>query len=143
MDKYSEYEVGDWVEVKGRRVEEYNGNQRGFRLQPDVQKGQIVGATHRPAGTYKPWVFGDPEPACFVPSGPGFFFWLVRLSLLNKPIHVFAEDITRASRPEGGLPVMKSGMSAQCRKFLSEDSKQWPRDKKGRWVPEPLQGEGG
>jgi hypothetical protein len=71
--------------------------------------------------------------------------WAVRLGYKNKEIYFFEEDL----KPYGNthkifeqyicfdldnIPYFYSGWNDHYRKQMSRESKDWPRDSKGRWA---------
>jgi len=74
--------------------------------------------------------------------------WAVRIGYRNKEIYFFAEDL----KPYGNthkifeqyicfdldnIPYFWSGWNERNRKDMSRESKDWPRDSKGRWSKDP------
>ena len=61
--------------------------------------------------------------------------WGVRLGYRNKEIHFFPADITVLAEHlhRGDIPFFWTGWNDRARKQMSDESKDWPRDKKGRW----------
>lgn len=107
------------------------------------QLGQIVGLVTRYDGDIKSGYSCDFEfdPSYFVPTKT-HVFWEVKFGFLNKPIYVRDEDIQFASIDEvEELPKLytrQCSYSEKDKKLLSEDSKDWPRDSKGRWISDRL-----
>lgn len=64
------------------------------------------------------------------------YVWLVRFGMLNKPVKVLDSDLTPVQK-EIDLPMLFSVQPPYpdwVRKELSEEAKQRPRDKNGRWI---------
>ena len=62
--------------------------------------------------------------------------WCVRLGYRNKELYFFAEDIKRLDFIGMGddIPYFwNGGWSKEIRAKMSRESKDWPRDEKGRW----------
>jgi hypothetical protein len=71
--------------------------------------------------------------------------WAVRLGYKNKELYFFKEDISVVHVGEivvfprkdlKNIPYFYSGWTGHYRKKLSRESKDWARDKKGRWAKE-------
>ena len=87
--------------------------------------------------------YDDYEPA-YTTTDNVVFAWAVRLGYKNKEIYFFEEDL----KPYGNthkifdqyicfdldnIPFLYTGWSDYYRKQMSRESKDWPRDEKGRW----------
>jgi hypothetical protein len=126
---------------------------------PYPKEGQIVGAARRffgeiisPSGSigsgYDPYDY-EYCPG-YLDIKDSKFLWLVRLGLLNKPLFCLEEDLKLKDKvyphsiraiPKWGkqyeLPLLYSEQPPfpdELRKLLSEEAKQAPRDKKGRFT---------
>uniref|UniRef100_A0A6M3J0M9 Uncharacterized protein n=1 Tax=viral metagenome TaxID=1070528 RepID=A0A6M3J0M9_9ZZZZ len=141
MKKQRQYKIGDtvlvnramWRGIQGRSVKWM----KGFPF-PKLRLAQITGLCKRYDGHIK----GDYDDVCvtyFVPSKT-HTFWLVRFGLMNKEVPVSEEDITPATvHTAENLPTIypRPSMSERDKQLLREDSVNWPRDEKGRWVAGP------
>ena len=145
QDKYK-YSIGDYVVVAAPMVRRQQGSIRlwcySFRYRtPRI--GQVVGLCTRYDGEIKGGgmnSFGGYDPPYFVPS-KAHHFWLVRFGLTNKPIEVSEGDMRLAGVDEViDLPYSypPPSVSERDKKNLSVDSKNWPRDEKGRWIEGPV-----
>jgi len=87
--------------------------------------------------------YDDYEPAYLVPEKI-VDVWAVRTGYKNKEIYFFEEDlvVTESLKmfdqwmcfPTKDIPYFYSGWNDNYRKQMSRESKDWPRDSKGRWV---------
>jgi len=88
--------------------------------------------------------YDDYEPA-YLSFDRNVEVWAVRLGYKNKEIYFFEEDL----KPYGNthkifeqyvcfdldnIPYFYSGWNDNYRKQMSRESKDWPRDSKGRWA---------
>lgn len=138
QDKYK-YSIGDYVVVYFcmMRVER-DCKIEWEKLFPyrDPRIGQIVGLCTRYDGEIK-----SDKWCNWLAVSKSHRFWLVKFGLSNKPVCV----------SEGGMELAKinevidlpysyppSSMTNRDKKNLSEDSKNWPRDEKGRWTKGPM-----
>lgn len=132
MKKYS---IGDYVMVSCKMVrQEQSGIEWVPRKLKSLQLGQIVGLVVRYDGKMK-YPINYEEGAYFVSSST-HIFWQVKFGLMNKPICVRADGIRLATIDEvKDLPKMhvRNYWTDKMRQSVSEDSKNWGRDSKGRW----------
>ena len=137
------YSIGDFVIVSKTMCREKIGSvvkwKSGFGFCKH-RLGQVVGLCARYDGHVQGGNFYNyDDPPYFVPEKT-HLFWLVKFGLMNKPVEVSEDNMRLASIDEvENLPTRypKSTMSEKDKQFLSEDSKTWPRDKKGKWVSGP------
>ena len=92
----------------------------------------------------------EAEPAYLAVSGQ-VDVWAVRLGYKNKEIYFFEKDIVVTPANElvlfGEMVCVKvnldipyfwnGGWSEELKKRMSRESKDWPRDKRGRWSRDP------
>jgi hypothetical protein len=102
------------------------------------QLGQVVGLVTRYNGRIEyPTNYWDESGAYFVPTDT-HVFWQVKFGLMNKPVFVRTNDMRLATIDEveelPKLYMRQYQWDDRTRKAISEDSKHWPRDTKGRWV---------
>ncbi len=72
-----------------------------------------------------------------------YTFWAVKTSLIGKPYYVMPEDLTLVSVDEKvRLPYCHYDRESKYYKeyitYLKKETKDWPRDEKGRWKKEEL-----
>jgi hypothetical protein len=144
------YQIGDWVEVKSR-VEFYydKDRMRKTREAPydEPWKGQVVGVATRMLGQYYPpetsyspsydsmTDYGEYEPA-YLTWEKTVRVWLVRRGMINLPVEVSSQGL-EITTPEEQLPWMWTNplrCTKEYRSMLSRESRDWPRDEKGRWI---------
>ena len=72
--------------------------------------------------------------------------WAVRIGYRNKEIYFYGEDlkVTESLKclfdgifPTINIPFFWSGWNSENRKKVSRESKDWPRDSKGKWAKDP------
>ena len=140
--KEPRYSIGDFVKVQWEMSREGFRHiiwiARTFGIKPRL--GQIVGLATRYSGD-RTISLNMGDPSYFTPS-ESHTFWLVRFGLLNKPVCVREEDMRLARVDEvkelPRLYMRRCRMGSREKKLLSEDSKSWPRDSRGRWISGPL-----
>jgi len=133
------YTIGDYVIVSKIRVRDRQGNKVNWKILPLVENrlGQVVGLCTRYDGHIGSVYFNYEDPPYFVPKKT-HIFWLVRFGLMNKAVEVHEGDMKLAPLEEiKELPTRFPKLTEKDKQYLSEDSKNWPRDKKGRWVSGP------
>lgn len=59
--------------------------------------------------------------------------YAVRLGYKNKEIYFLPEDIN-LTETDKDIPYLYSGWTEEERKWMSDQSKDWPRDSKGRFI---------
>lgn len=111
--------------------------------------GRVVGLTRIQLGEYKEG--GEYAPSIVSPEPdyePPYLdikkqetVWLVRFGMLNRPVKVLDEDIQGPLDPmqhrDFVMPLMyqkRHNWPQEFRDDLSRQSKDWPRDERGRWV---------
>ena len=132
------YDIGDYVIVNrrfGRTKPSGNIVIWASIVLTKPRLGQIAGMKRVYDG--KVQYVHDIDPGYFVPSKTHTVY-LVRFGMLNKAICVEEQGMRLAELEEiNKLPKLFT-QSSICpdliRRALSEDSKLWPRDKKGRWI---------
>lgn len=135
MKKRSRFKIGDWVVAKAYvefAIDE--GERRQFRFEKEIH-GQICGAKCRYIGKYV--LPSYDEEAGYIRNMKGIMVWLVRIGMTNKPIEILDEDIMPAvTELREGVPwrYTRIAWSSEERKVISEYSKDFPRDERGRFV---------
>jgi hypothetical protein len=122
--------------------------------QDDLVLAKITGVKTFQTGTYHAGSRGgyeyEAEPAYFTPD-KNVNVWAVRLGYRNKELYFFEADITpfdhkgieivtfkqikdSASNDSLDIPwFWNGGFPDNYRKQMSRESKDWPRDERGRW----------
>ena len=136
------YDIGDYVIVNSKMLRKgrYTNTTRErywYLAQYSKPKlGRVVGLCRKFEGLIKYGVYAD-EPAYLRVTGSKLF-WLVRFGWLNKPVLCSDECLTLAKPNEiEDFPTIYQEQikwSDEDKKYLSELSKNWPRDEKGRWT---------
>ncbi len=141
-----EYDIGDYVEIKAiaERSKSYQTKESKFVKQtfgtPKI--GRIVGIAKRFEGKINIGSYGGydgyDDGGNYLMIERSLDFYKVRLGMMNSSLLVFPEDI-QLIKPENinSFPLRFTNSLAwnsDDRERLSEDSKDWPRDKKGRWL---------
>lgn len=145
MRKTHKYSIGDYVIVFRKKFRDKKNLVVKWQtifsfLAPRL--GQVVGLCTRYDGkTIWPTMSydGDCDPPYFQRE-KSHRFWLVRFGLMNKPVEIGEEDMRLAAINEvKELPTLypKPVMLEREKQNLSEDSKHWPRDERGRWIVGP------
>ena len=62
--------------------------------------------------------------------------WGVRIGYRNKEIYFFEEDL-KITESQENIPFFWSGWNSHYREQMSRESKDWPRDSKGKWAKDP------
>ena len=96
--------------------------------------GQIVGATYRQEGVVIKNRYDEQGGGLAITKTA--LVWLITDGYLNKPYEVFERDISfSVSSSSLVLPWKRSNhyWTKATRAYLSKESKDWPRDKKGRF----------
>ena len=135
------YSIGDYVIVLHvMQRHDSHGIKWVPRKLGQSQLGQITGLARRHDGDVKGGGYctypEDYEPRYFVSTG-NHLFWQVKFGLLNQSVLVHDEDMRLANINEvEDLPKLytRSYWDDKSRKALSDDSKHWDRDAKGRWI---------
>lgn len=105
-------------------------------------KGVIVGATRRFLGIHRHETlsgdFNDTYESPYLEITGSKLFWKIRQGYLNKAVEALEEDI-RLIEPVKSvkrkqIPLKYADTSRINWKSVSQDSKNWPRDEKGRWT---------
>lgn len=137
----TKFDIGDWVKTKTivyfdyDYLEDYKKKlfikRKMFRMLTK-RKGRIVGMTYRNIGERKEefWM----EQAIFKTT-KRILVYLVKEGMINKPFECLPKDLKRIKAEE--FPFCKSHKvmwTKEMKKELSEYSKEFPRDKKGRWI---------
>lgn len=135
--KNLKYQIGNFVVVSKIQMRDKQGSAVTWRkclcyIATASRLGQVVGLCIRFDG------YMSRNDAFFIPT-KSHQFWLVRFGLTNRAVEVAEEDM-RLAVGDYELPyrwpVQK--MSDRNKQYLREDSKNWPRDARGRWVAGPV-----
>jgi len=133
------YSIGDYVIVSKIMFRDIKGSKVIWRKLPLIGNilGQVVGLCTRYDGHVEGGNTYFYDYSTYFVQEKTHLFWLVRFGLMNKDVQVREEDMRMATTEEvEEIPTRypKPSMSEQDKKYLREDSKIWPRDKKGRWI---------
>jgi hypothetical protein len=146
---YKKFQIGQGVRVKAVVDSHWETSTKYLERSKKVIErmecsettiGQITGVRRIVLGSIIEGSSGymgeDYEPNSFNPEKV-IMVWEVRTGLTNKPILAYPEDLERVwLRMDMPVPILRSCAivySDVYRKAMSEDSKNWPRDAKGRW----------
>lgn len=142
MKQDLKFDIGDWVIVKKTMFRDKQGDKVTWRTRlPFVSTkprvGRVVGLCTRYDGeiSCEDWDFR------YFVQKKSHRFWLVKFGLMNKAVEVSEEDMRLAKVKEiEDFPTLSPPptIPVEAREFLSEDSKHWPRDEKGRWRFGPM-----
>jgi hypothetical protein len=152
---YRQFEIGDWVKVtKSISLVSGGGKRRVIDTSLSGNRiGKISGVKCFRTGSivndlgYDEWGHCD-GGIYFCADATSIICWEIKTGLLNKPIYAFPEDIKLCSIKEiegRVLPILEGDFKSvwkgkygkKVKESLSQDSKFWPRDEKGRWISEP------
>ena len=142
MKKEYKFKIGDFVSFPAIHVpaRRYVGEETERFFQRKLHKqgqGQITGLSRRYTGYVAIDRGDDYNYSRLVVKGFALF-WCVREGLLNKELLVAEEDLTLLSyfmsHPIPSLKVKQYPWSAAHREQMSEWSKDFPRDSKGRFT---------
>jgi len=157
MKKYLRFEIGDRVLVKAfvgfgaeRNKEKVITERVMDRVVLDKpREGDITGAGYRHLGVIHTGgsyysLEGTEYESGYLEIKKTVFVWKVRFGFLNKEVDVLEEDIIACSgdkiivnfKGAKKLPIKfaeQPGFTEEYRKILSEESKLYPRDSKGRF----------
>ena len=144
------FKIGQWVRVTHTISFHYESSgdpktderkivRSNLTSNRDEDIGQIVGAKKRQLGkliipTYG--YYGDDDRP-YLHTEKTITTWLIKRGYINKPIEALEEDI-EVIFMDKELPWLFIPWSKQERKHFSEDSKDFPRDSKGRFSKDPL-----
>jgi len=134
----NQYSIGTRVWVSATVYPVKSGNTRMLKRHEYKKPFQAVvtGMTYKLEGVVKGGYYGD-DPPWFQSHG-GKKVYCVRRGMMNKEIHVFPEDLKLLLSCDHGekFPMKRTDVkwTDEDRKFLSEESKNWERDEKGRWT---------
>lgn len=152
---YQQFDIGDWVKVRRRIHMISNHKERKNISLPGSPRpffGRISGVKIFREGK----IIWDRDNWDYDACGRYVFAhentitcWEIRIGLLNKPIYALPEDIEFCTVQEMEsleLPIIKGDFKSswegptteRLKKNLSDDSKTWPRDEKGRWTSDPI-----
>lgn len=142
MIKYK-FKIGDWVEVKSIVKFDYNENmQREIIKKEKKFIGQVCGLRKRHLGELKNYpthsYCGDYDPP-YLKVEEVVEVYLVTIGMINLPYEVLEEDIRLLDNSmyeyyARRLPKKYCYISDKTRKILSEYSKDFLRDSKGRFI---------
>ena len=147
MTRRLAYGIGAYVIIHKTMMRDKQGSKVTWRkaleyVPTKPRLGQVVGLTTKYDGVVKYETDTDFLCHYFAPS-KAHRLWLVRFGLTNKPVCVAEEDMRPAV--VGGDEIHElpysfppQVMSERDKKYLSDDSKHWPRDAKGRWTKGPV-----
>jgi len=138
--KKRRYSIGDYVIVEQESFRSKEGNIVTWVTFPCCRLAQVVGITTKYDGKIY-WGYGDySEDPNYLQITKSHQFWLVRFGLSNKAVCI-AENDMRFATDEEIHPLPYSypppTIRERDRQNLSEDSRHWPRDSKGRWISGP------
>ncbi len=146
--KKPKYKIGQWVIVKAEAVFGYfdnkDGNKRVMNRQPfpdGDKKCVVIGMTDKHTGFRETDTdYGDPFTGeldytqTFLHVHDTYRVWHVRTGYMNKPFFALDEDVELLKNPPEEVPVKEVGWTIQTKKELSEISKDFDRDAKGRFI---------
>jgi hypothetical protein len=135
-----EFTIGDVVRVSSIYVS--NLSKSGVKSWLMISRkdgsifGQVVGIGRRQEGR----IVHDYDAGTYFEPSKYITGWLVRTGLTNKPLFVPSDGIEKVGAALAERYVMpiqdsnRASMPERERQALSEDSKTWPRDERGRWI---------
>lgn len=135
MKKYK-FKIGDCVEVYASMVPVYRDGKRLISRVPiyEPKKGIICGMKRRVegkiVGSNHYGLLDDYDPPYLNPEKV-ILLYQVKQGMLNVPMEVLEEDIKFI--PAFQIPMLFSEWNKRERERLSEYSKHFPRDEKGRF----------
>lgn len=152
--KKRRFTIGDIVEVdkehrvvsryvKDKKVmQRYNHGSVHGNAYKEVVIGVITGLKRFIEGEYYPASKGGSfywyEDAEYEPGGviweKTITCWGVRTGYLNKELYFFEKDIEEVDPiHHHDIPLLETGWNKKYREQMSRESKEWPRNEKGRF----------
>jgi hypothetical protein len=146
MTNKNKFKIGDWVKSKHYSEIVYEGNKRCLFIYSKSEEfvGQICGAVYRKVGkktlgtssTIGLFAFEEYDPPYFDVEKT-YFLYQIRIGFTNKPIEVLEKHIEKVDSEGRILPFRYCKVyrwTENDKKNLREEMKNFPRDKKGRWI---------
>ena len=135
------FQVGEWVAVRATTEVKVDGDSKRAMQTTSIPetRGRVVGVAVRFEGTLEHGGYTPDEgpESNYLSPTRRVELWEVRFGLTNRPVLVRDEDLDKALwSEECRLPVRfarQPEWTPKNRKWLSEESRSWPRDKRGRW----------
>jgi hypothetical protein len=137
----TKFKIGDWV-LCSKTVEKKHHH---YKFTPTAVKwesvdlespiiAQVCGASYRYNGNISESGYGEDYEKYFIPK-ESIFVYELKLGMTNKPFCVLEEDLEPLSITwdKMELPFRYVHYNEADRKYLSEISKDYPRDKHGRF----------
>ena len=133
--KQTKFEIGDWVQCNSYRVRRRNYANNAIKWEKKVPEtpfiAQVTGAGYRFNGRV---LKGYEDEGPYFDPQECFFVYKIKRGLTNKEIIVKENDIEHAIVSLWTtLPFKYVNYPEHYRKILSEESKSYPRDAKGRF----------
>lgn len=142
---FLEYNIGDFVVVSSKVVRQVSstGKVRYVKvLLPEPRLGQVTGLVRKFEGeieycSSRSSLFDASWEPPWLKVSNSRLFCEVRFGYLNKPVLVLYEGMRIAKIDEvEELPLLYHKhfiLPPEQKRLICEDSKNWPRDEKGRW----------
>lgn len=144
---YEQFDIGDWVKVtKILYIISSEHERKKIDIPGKIKPrlGRITGVKYLREGKIELPFDAD---AYFIHKNT-IICWEIRTGLTNKPFYALPEDIELCALSDienlefpilkGEFDQWKGHQAEQLKRDLSEDSKLWPRDEKGRWIKQNL-----
>jgi hypothetical protein len=158
MSKKYKFEIGEVV-LAGCRAEmqfTIDEIQRSYTDEKELKIirlaspiiGKICGMRRRFYGVVHPespctpsyYGGGDDYIPAYLEVKGSVLLYEIKEGMLNRPIEVLEKHITKIKDFSPGFllnyqfPLLYTGITEKVKEYLRNESKNWPRDKKGRWV---------
>lgn len=140
------FQIGDYVVCRATVTFGYTGkNKRVMERVERETRGWVVGMTLRQEGTisgegsYAAGYYGEQKyDPPYLEVSKTRRVWKVAAGLSNRPVEVLGEDMPAApSQPPGPCPARAVTMDEKTREMMRRESRNWPRDARGRFVQDP------
>lgn len=139
--KKTKFKIGDWVETKATVSFEYDfPEEKSLTIERTMfrseyggkKRGIFIGMSYRNIGTRKDFYYRD-QPTFITKER--VLVCLIKEGMINTPIKCLEKDLKKIPAEE--FPFCKSHKviwTEEERQKMSEYSKCFPRDKKGRFI---------
>jgi len=138
MKKERKYKIGQAVEVLAEAVfteDEKDNRVVRRKIHSKPRYGQVTGAGFRFTGRVK---HSEGYDQGYLIIDKKHIVWKVRYGVTNKEVDVFEEDMNLAFARAGEVIPWRwtnpFPWSSKARQDLSRWSRDFPRDKRGRWI---------
>ena len=132
---YKRFTIGNQVRINADMILHEDGRIKRYTRSPfrESQIAWIVGA----GSLYEGEVIIDYDNGAYFKQSKSIPVWFVKYGLKNKQVAVLDTDVILDTKPYVHPPILKVNQCTwpeSSRQFMRDESKNWPRDKKGHWI---------